>query len=328
LPSSKHEQLTSIPGLGDATAAVLVAKIVDIDRFQTPEQLVSYFGVFPEEHSWGVDKKGRPLPLGTRAMSPKGNDLVRSYWWLATQSGLRGNAALRALYGRLKAKGKRGDVALGHCRRKRLHLVFAVWKTGQPFDAQHFAWEQLNAASTASVPQDRSTNEKAVGHKQGHVPAEKVVTTAAGSVAGEPATGKAQAPSAATPIPQSSTSGQRPRIDFPFLRQQITLERVLRHLGLFDDLRGHKPPLRGRCPLHEGDRRCRTFSVHLDKNLFQCFPAACQTHGNALDFWAAYHRLPIYQAALHLADTFQLLRNREEEPVPRTRQHTAKAETK
>jgi transposase len=37
LPGSAHTQLLTIPGIGQATAAVLVAKIVDIDRFDTPE---------------------------------------------------------------------------------------------------------------------------------------------------------------------------------------------------------------------------------------------------------------------------------------------------
>lgn len=141
LPASAHLQVVTIPGIGEATAAVLVAKIVDIDRFETPEDLVGYFGVFPEENSSGVDKHGNPLPPGTLRMSRKGNDLVRHYLWNAARVGIRFNPALRALYGRLRAKGKRGDVAIGHCMRKLLHLVFAVWKTNRPFDERHFAWE-------------------------------------------------------------------------------------------------------------------------------------------------------------------------------------------
>src|SRR4029077_5666783 len=126
---------------GAATAAVLVAKIVDIKRFETPDHLVGYFGIFPEENRSGVDKHGNPLPPGTLCMSPKGNDLVRAYLFNAARTAISHNPAIRALYRRLKAKGKRGDVAIGHCMRKLLHLVFAVWKTNRPFDAQHFAWE-------------------------------------------------------------------------------------------------------------------------------------------------------------------------------------------
>src|SRR5207253_5964922 len=111
-----------ISGIGTATDAVLVAKIVDINRFATPDALVGYFGIFPEEDSSGVDKYGKPLPAGTLRMSRKGNDLVRHYLWNAARSAITHNPAIRALYKRLRAKGTRGDVALGHCMRKLLHL--------------------------------------------------------------------------------------------------------------------------------------------------------------------------------------------------------------
>jgi CHC2 zinc finger len=245
-------------------------------------------------------------------MSHKGNDLVRAYLWNAARVGIRHNPAVRALYRRLKAKGKRGDVALGHCMRKLLHLVFAVWKTNRPFDEQHFPWEPRQPALAAeqscdspmSLPMPpvaaptNSSNDEAVGHKR-DVPAEKVVTTAFSTVKSEPAVVK-----------------PRPQVDFIFLRQQVTLEQVLRHLGLFEQLRGQGPQRRGRCPLHAqlGDSQ-RTFSAHLGKNVFQCFDASCAAQGNVLDLWAALHRLPIYEAALHLAETFHLAVNREEEPV-------------
>jgi transposase len=305
LPPAGYVHLTSIPGIGVATAAVLVAKIIDIERFETPEDLVGYFGIFPQENSSGVDPLGQPLPPGTQHISHKGNDLVRMYLWNAAFSAMQNNPAVRSLYRRLRAKGKRGDVALGHCMRKLLHLVFAVWKTAKPFDPHHYPWEQTGATSEAA-PQIPTEN--AVGHKLEQVAAEQVVTTASSSVESASQTVNASA-SPRVPAPQ------RPPIDFAFLRQQITLEQVLRHLGLFDDLRGRAPQLRGRCPFHEGDRRQRTLSIHLGKNAYHCFQADCQAQGNALDFWAAYLRLPLYEAALHLAETFQLYRNREEAPV-------------
>ena len=313
LPASAHVQVVTIPGIGEATAAVLVAKIVDIDRFATPEHLVGYFGIFPEENSSGVDKQGKPLPPGTLRMSRKGNDLVRAYLWNAARSAIRHNPAIRALYRRLKAKGKRGDVALGHCMRKLLHLVFAVWKTDRPFDAAHFPWENPgDAPVSTTTPGDPSAgatpagNDKAVGHKR-DVPAEEVVTTATSTV--EPAASPVKP---ATPPPTAA----RPKVDFAFLRQQVTMEQVLEHLGLLEELRGRGQQRRGPCPVHgqPGDAK-RTFSVHLGKNIFQCFHADCGVKGNVLDLWAAIHRLPLYEAALHLAETFQLPRNREEEPV-------------
>jgi transposase len=325
LPDSGHLHLRSIPGIGPSTAAVLVAKIVDIERFATPEDLVGYFGVFPHEETSGVDPEGRPLRAGTLHMSHKGNDLVRAHLWNAAFSAIQNNPAVRALYGRLRARGKRGDVALGHCMRKLLHLVFAVWKTNRPFNEQHSPGEKAGAPAPTTSPPNAATsdqpsvNDKAVGHKQEQVPAEKVVATACCNVSGATlAVNRAPAVPAAVAKASTVSPTRRASIDFASLRSQITLEQVLRHLGLFESLTGRSPQLRGRCPFHQGDRRRRTLSVHLGKNVFHCFQAECQAQGNALDFWAACRGLPIYEAALDLAATFHLPRNREapvSEPV-------------
>jgi len=306
LPVSGHVHLTSIPGIGEATAAALAAKIISIDRFETPEHLVGYFGIFPQEASSGVDPQGRPLPPGTMHMSPKGNDLIRGYLYNAACAAIRCNPAVAALYRRLRAKGKRGDVALGHCMRKLLHLVFAIWKTNSAFDPQHHAWEaELAATDTVQTP--TPANNKAVGHKRDQIPTRKVVTTAPSSIKDS-----LMVSNGATVGRTAPSRSARPSIDFRWLRSQITIEQLLRHLGLFESLRGRSPQLRGRCPLHSSDRRRHTLSVHLAKNVFQCHHPDCQAKGNALDLWAAYHRLPVYEAALHLAASFHLLQNREE----------------
>jgi transposase len=322
LPGSPHVQVLTIAGIGPATAAILVAKIVDIDRFATPNSLVNYFGVFPEEESSGTDKEGQPRPTGPMHMSRKGNDLARAYLWNAARSAIRHNPAIRALYRRLRAQGKRGDVAIGHCMRKLLHLVFAVWKTDRPFDAGHYAWEpagqtapttaagQTAPTTAAPEPVGGDADENAVGHTRDE-PAGKVVTTATPTI--EPVSSDVN-PAA------PSIRVARPRVDYAFLREQITMEQVLAHLGLLSQLRGGGQQRRGPCPLHShAGAADRTFSVNLSKNLFRCFHAECGVQGNVLDLWGAVHRLPLYEAALHPAETFGLPRNREEEPVPRTR---------
>jgi transposase len=322
LPASPHARVLTIPGIGKATAAVLVAKIVDIDRFATPNSLVNYFGIFPEEESSGTDKGGQPRRTGPMPMSRKGNDLVRAYLWNAARAAIVHNPAVRALYRRLRAKGKRGDVAIGHCMRKLLHLVYAVWKTDRPFDAGHYPWEPAEDGGTTTEggaqatttsprgPAGDTGGEGAVGHERDK-PAGRVVTTAAPTV--EPVS------PAVNPAPRSIRAA-RPRVDYAFLREQITMERVLAHLGLLSQLRGGGRQRRGPCPLHSHAGAAeRTFSVNLGKNMFRCFHAECGAQGNALDLWGAVHRLPLYEAALHLAETFGLARNREEEPVAGTR---------
>jgi transposase len=352
LPASAHLQVVTVPGIGVATAAALIAQTVDINRFATPDHFVGYFGVFPEENTSGVDKYGNPVPPGTMRMSPKGNDLVRHYLWNAARSAIRHNKAINALYSRLKAKGKRGDVALGQCMRKLLHLVYAVWKTNRPFvdqqgqgDSPRTAAAPSAAANTgadseaAAARHDQTPgraltgdtpsaspagsagqagnsaaapagNETAVGHKR-DVPAEGVVTTANPTVAPKPPPVKA--------LPRADRAA-RPKVDFAFLRQQVTLEQVLQHLGLLHTLRGRGLQRRGPCPIHgQPNNKQPTFSAHLGKHLFQCFHPDCRAQGNVLDLWAAVHQLPLYEAALHMAETFHLPRSREEEPVGGTR---------
>jgi transposase len=342
LPPSSHLQVTTVAGIGPATAAAIVAQAVDINRFPTPQKFVGFFGIFPEENTSGVDKLGNPLPSGTMSMSRKGNDLVRAYLWNAARSAMVHNPAVAALYRRLRAKGKRGDVALGHCMRKLLHLVYAVWKTNRPFDEKHFPWETPNAVAVPAVAipavaipavaipavavpavavpavavpavavpavaTPSSNNEKAVGHKR-DLPAKKVVTTVSVTVA-----------PTSNPVKPPDRSA-RPKIDYAFLRQQVGMEQILSHLGLGKCLHGRGLQRRGRCPIHAGPNDTQpTFSAHLGKHVFQCFHANCRAQGNVLDLWAAVHKLPLYEAALDLAETFQLPRNREEEHVPGTR---------
>ena len=76
-----------------------------------------------------------------------------------------------------------------------------------------------------------------------------------------------------------------------------------------------RPPWVARHLHAQADDREPTLSIHLGKNLFHCFHAKCAAKGNVLDLWAAMHHLPLYEAALHLAETFHLLPNREEAPV-------------
>ena len=141
LPEPNH--LDSIPGIGDVTAAVLTAFILDIDRFETPGKLVKYFGAMPVEVSSGVDRDGNPRGPKRYVMTSRGNDLVRRYLWMAALSAIRFNPAVRALYARVVAKHPdRKSVAVGHAMRKLLHLAFAIWKTRRPFDPKHYDWDR------------------------------------------------------------------------------------------------------------------------------------------------------------------------------------------
>jgi hypothetical protein len=313
LPEGGHRQVLTIPGIGIGTAAVLVAKIVSIDRFATAEQLINYFGAFPEENTSGVDKYGKPVPPGAMCMSHKGNDLVRRYLYMAAMTAARDNLAVRSVYARQRARGKRGDVALGHCMRKLLQQVFAVWTSDRPYDPE--AYPHRKAQQQADASDKAKAENKTAGRNKGQSPKSKAVTAAAVSVEQNQAPVKEMKASAAS---QEIPSPQAPAlIDFAAIRRQVTMEQVLKHLGHLDRLAGSGPQRRGPCPLHaEEQPRGRSFSVNLDKNVCQCFHPPCGLKGNVLDLWARYHRLPLREAALNLAETFSLDTTRTEKRNP------------
>jgi hypothetical protein len=255
----------------------------------------------------GFDKYGQPIPPGTMRMSRKGNDLVRKYLWMAAQSAITHNPQVKALYARLLASGRRGDVALGHCMKKLLQQVFGIWTSGRPYDPAYRRPASGTQEPAPPAPHHQpSPAKKVAGRKTGTRPPRKTVTATTSSVSPTPPSVKS--PPAEEQRPAAGpVATQLGSLDFAHLRSQLTMERVLRHLGYFDRLRGHGPQRRGACPIHASRRdRGRTFSVHLDKNVFQCFHPPCGAAGNVLDLWCAVHGLTLYEGACHLAETFHL----------------------
>lgn len=296
-------QLDSIIGFGEITAAVLTAKIVSIDRFDRPEQLVGYFGIFPEEKSSGIGPDGAAHPRRKTRMSQKGDDLVRRYLFIAALSAVQSNPAVRALYRRLRARGASGKVALGHAMRKLLHLAFAVWKSGKPFDPQYYPWDQTPGNLTAET-------KEVAGHNQEASPEEQVV---------------AATPTATLSSPTSDVNNFSSGVDFQSVRSQTSMQQVLELLE-FDPVEARGDQLRGACPVHHSTSpSSRSFSANLSTNTFRCFK--CHAQGNHLDLWAAATKQKLYEAAVDLCQRVRIETPRvspgqyhhptgEEEPVP------------
>ncbi len=220
LPDANH--LDSIPGIGDVTAAILTAFIRDIDRFETPNQLVAYFGAMPIEASSGVDRDGKPRAAKRYVMSRRGNDLVRRYLWMAALSAVRYNPAVRALYARVVAKHPdHKAIAIGHGMRKLLHLAFAIWKTKKPFDKTHYPWD--TPAHVAEFDARDEKEEAAATPEQ---------TQAAGlTLTAEPAQKEVTAACEASLL-HDAEPGQHAFVDFAHVKAQLSIARVLEHLNL------------------------------------------------------------------------------------------------
>ncbi len=308
LPRTNH--LDTIPGFGAVTAAVLTAFILDIDRFQAPGKLVAYFGALPIEAASGVDRDGRARGPKRYVMSRRGNDLVRRYLWMAALSAVRHNPAVRALYARVVAKHPtKKAIAIGHAMRKLLHLAFAVWKTGKPFDPQHYPWQ---TPAHVEEPATRDEGRAVEGEREESDTPLSQQSQAAGHTLVEPAQSVVTAACSVSleSLPHHPPVDQHAFLDFAHLKRQLPIGRVLDQLGLTSRLRGKGAQQRCTCPIHRGDARGRTFSVHLDNNVFQCFDAKCGKQGDVIDLWASVRSLSLRDAALDLVRTFGL------EPAP------------
>jgi len=127
----KHEVgklLTTIDGIGDTTAARLVAELGDIaGTFESGDALAAYVGVIP-----GVKHSGKWTPKSQR-LSPVGHAALRAKLYMPTIAATKFNPWLKAFYLRLRAAGKPAKVAIIAAMRKLLHAVYSVAKNRRPF---------------------------------------------------------------------------------------------------------------------------------------------------------------------------------------------------
>ena len=89
-----------------------------------------------------------------------------------------------------------------------------------------------------------------------------------------------------------------PLLDLRQARAEVRLAAVLELLGWqAQECLGVQ--VRGPCPVHGSTSPgSRSFSAHLDRNLWRCF--VCNASGNALDLWARATNQKLYPALLVL----------------------------
>lgn len=123
---SQRDLLTSIPGIGEATAAVLLAELFD-KRYSSARQAAAFAGVVPRIVESGTRRRpGR--------LSKIGPGRLRKALYFPALAALRCNPTLQSLRGRLRAKGKVPMVIIGAAMRKLIHLAYGVLKSQRAYD--------------------------------------------------------------------------------------------------------------------------------------------------------------------------------------------------
>jgi transposase len=126
--SDQQKLLQSIPGIGPICSAALVAHIGSIHRFDHPKKLVAYLGLDCRVHESGTSIKGKGF------LTKRGNPTVRSLLFNAAYVARQHNPDLKAFFEKKIAEGKHYYVANCAVERKLIHLIYAVWKRGTPFE--------------------------------------------------------------------------------------------------------------------------------------------------------------------------------------------------
>jgi transposase len=126
----QRDLLLSIPGIGETTAAKLLAEIMDVKLYESARQLAAFAGLAPRLHESGssVRRKAR--------LSKAGAPRLRKALYFPAVVAIRHNPYIKELSARLRARGKCPMQVIGAAIRKLVHLAYGVLKSGRPFDPE------------------------------------------------------------------------------------------------------------------------------------------------------------------------------------------------
>lgn len=129
-PTLKNDAalMTSIPGVGQTTAAKMLGHLGDLRRFSSAKALAAFIGVSPKQKSSGKCVRGRTT------MSRIGNTTVRSALYMPAWVASRSNPLLKAFAARLAANGMAHKAVIGAVMRKLVHMIYGVVRSGKAFD--------------------------------------------------------------------------------------------------------------------------------------------------------------------------------------------------
>lgn len=124
---NQRELLTSLPGIGDTTAALLIAELFT-KAFASARQAAAFAGVVPRPRDSGTVQ-------GRRVMCKLGSARLRKGLYFPAMAALRCNPALQSLATRMRHAGKPPMVIIGAAMRKLVHIAFGVLKSGRTYDS-------------------------------------------------------------------------------------------------------------------------------------------------------------------------------------------------
>ena len=120
--------ILSIPGMGIHSAAVILAEIGDFSNFDSPDKILAYAGCSPSTYQSGK------LTNCYAHMEKRGSRYLRYALYNAAKYVCYWNPVFAEYLAKKRAEGKHYNVALSHATKKLVRLIYAMEKSGQPYN--------------------------------------------------------------------------------------------------------------------------------------------------------------------------------------------------
>lgn len=122
-----NSPITTIPGIGPVLGAVILGKIGDIRRFESPAKLVAYAGIDASVAQSGA------FEASHNRMSKRGSPYLRRALFVASNVAVRFDSDLGAFYQRKRAEGKHHSTCIGAVSRKLCYIIHAILSENRPY---------------------------------------------------------------------------------------------------------------------------------------------------------------------------------------------------
>ncbi len=126
--NEKSKLLETIPGVGDATIAQVLAFMSNIGDFKTAKQLAAFVGLNPKQRQSGSSVQGRSR------LSKTGDANLRKAFYMPAVCAKNHNPIIKSFCENLSKSGKPKMLIIGAAMRKLVHIIFGVLKSGKPFN--------------------------------------------------------------------------------------------------------------------------------------------------------------------------------------------------
>ena len=121
--------ILSIPGIGYSLGAMIISEVGDFNNFSTPDKILAFAGLSPSTYQSGK------LDNAYAHMEKRGSRYLRYALFNAAKLVCKYDKTFSLYLAKKRDEGKHYYVAVSHAAKKLVRLIFALQKSGQPFNA-------------------------------------------------------------------------------------------------------------------------------------------------------------------------------------------------